>query len=69
MSFAETKRKVDALDLKTRDAVWLLMAMLDAQLAPPERCQYGECKATDGIRYPNGVWCLPHAAKMERPCR
>ena len=66
MSWAEAKRVVDALDVKTRDAVYLLMATLDAVLMPSQRCEYGECKATDGIRYLNGVWCAVHARKMER---
>ena len=65
MSFTDAKRAVDALDPKTRDAVWLLMATLDAVLIPPVRCEYGECKATDGIRYLNGVWCAKHVTKME----
>jgi hypothetical protein len=66
VSWAEVKRAVDALDASTRDAVYLLMATLDAVLMPSQRCEYGECRATDGICYPNGVWCLPHAVKMER---
>jgi hypothetical protein len=65
VNWVEVKRAVDALDLETRDAVWLLMATLDAVLMSPARCEYGECKATDGICYLNGVWCGKHVTKME----
>jgi hypothetical protein len=65
MSWVEAKRAVDALDPKTRDVVYLLMARLDAVLMPPARCEYGECKATDGIRYRNGAWCGKHVTRME----
>lgn len=64
MSFVEAKRAVDALDPQSRKVVYLLMAMLDAELLPPEPCGYPGC-GDQGCQYRNGVWCPGHVRKME----
>ena len=40
--------------------------VLSGQLAFTFPCDYGGCDATDALVYRNGIWCVDHAAKMER---
>lgn len=53
------------VDDKLQAAVRLVLAALGGRVVR-QRCQYSGCKANDGIRYQNGVWCQTHAQKMER---
>lgn len=53
------------MDDKLQAAVRLVLAALGGRVVR-QRCQYSGCKANDGIRYQNGVWCQTHAQKMER---
>jgi hypothetical protein len=46
-------------------AAALVVAKLGGQVLSYEPCDYPDCKA-QGIKHSNGLWCPPHAAKMER---